>query len=79
LQVAEAAKAVATFGLPREVDPRDALLEEVHRTAGAVAWLHEQVQALQTADVVWGVTEEVDKMAGEFPGTDTKRAAEVNV
>ncbi|MFI1194068.1 hypothetical protein ACH4T9_12535 [Micromonospora sp. NPDC020750] len=79
IQTAEAAKAVVTFGLPREVDPRDALLEEVHRTAGAVAWLHEQVQALDPNDVVWGKTEEVDKMAGEFPGTDTKRAAEVNV
>ncbi|MCG5464212.1 hypothetical protein MED01_002377 [Micromonospora sp. MED01] len=78
-QTALAEQAVKTFGLPREVDPRDALLEEVHRTAGAVAWLHEQVQALQAADVVWGKTEEVDKMAGEFPGTDTKRAAEVNV
>lgn len=79
IQVAEAAKAVKTFGLPREVDPRDALLEEVHRTAGAVAWLHEQVQALRTEDVVWGVTEEVTKDAGEFPGVDTTRAAKVNV
>lgn len=79
IQVAEAAKAVATFGLPREVDPRDALLEEVHRTAGAVAWLHEQVQALRSEDVVWGVTEEVTKDAGEFPGVDTTRAAKVNV
>ncbi|MEV1315355.1 hypothetical protein AB0J14_04640 [Micromonospora arborensis] len=78
-QKALAEQAVKTFGLPREIDPRDALLEEVHRTAGAVAWLHEQVQALQAAEVVWGVTEEVDKMAGEFPGTDVKRAAEVNV
>lgn len=79
IQVAEAARAVATFGLPREVDPRDALLEEVYRTAGAVDWLHQQVQALQAEQVVWGKTEEVDKQAGEFPGTDTKRAAEVNV
>src|SRR5690348_4530669 len=37
--VAVAARAVATFGLPREVDPRDALLEEVYRSAGAVDWL----------------------------------------
>ncbi|MFF0822389.1 hypothetical protein ACFYUR_18665 [Micromonospora haikouensis] len=79
IQEAEAVKAVVTFGLSREVDPRDALLEEVHRTAGAVAWLHEQVQALRTEDVVWGVTEEVTKDAGEFPGVDTTRAAKVNV
>src|SRR5690349_4926946 len=49
-QKALAEQAVKAFGLPREVDPRDALLEEVHRTAGAVAWLHEQVQALRTED-----------------------------
>ena len=78
-QKALAEQAVKTFGLPREVDPRDALLEEVYRTAGAVDWLHQQVQALQAEQVVWGKTEEVDKQAGEFPGTDTKRAAEVNV
>ncbi|MGA3562643.1 hypothetical protein [Melissospora conviva] len=74
-----AEKAVAAFGLPREIDPRDALLEEVYRTAGAVDWLHQQVQALQAAEVVWGVTEEVTKDAGEFPGVDTTRSAEVNV
>ncbi|GGM27008.1 hypothetical protein GCM10011608_09780 [Micromonospora sonchi] len=78
-QKALAEQAVKTFGLPREIDPRDALLEEVHRTAGAVAWLHEQVQALTPDQVVWGKTEEVDKQAGEFPGVDTKHAAEVNV
>lgn len=79
LQVARAAEAVATFGLRREIDPRDALLEEVYRTAGAVDWLHQQVQALAAEDVVWGKTEEVDKQAGEFPGVDTRRAAEVNL
>ncbi|MEU8334817.1 hypothetical protein [Micromonospora tulbaghiae] len=78
-QKALAEKAVATFGLPREIDPRDALLEEVYRTAGAVDWLHQQVQALQANEVVWGVTEEVTKDAGEFPGVDTTRAAEVNI
>lgn len=74
-----AERAVVTFGLPREVDPRDALLEEVYRTAGAVDWLHQQVQALQAEQVVWGKTEAVEKQAGEFPGVDTKHAAEVNV
>jgi hypothetical protein len=78
-QKALAEQAVKTFGLPREIDPRDALLEEVHRTAGAVAWLHEQVQALRAEDVVWGKVEEVDKQASEFAGIDTKHAAEVNV
>lgn len=71
----QAAEAVKTFGLPREIDPRDALLEEVYRTAGAVDWLHQQVQALTAADVIWGRTEEIHKDAGEFPGVDTTYSA----
>jgi hypothetical protein len=59
--VAMAESAVKTFGLSREIDPRDALLEEVYRTAGAVDWLAKQVQALDTASVVWGRTEETDE------------------
>lgn len=74
-----AARAAATFGLPREVDPRDALLEEVYRTAGVVDWLQRKVRDLQDEDVVWGITEEVTKDSGEFPGVDTTRAAAVNV
>lgn len=38
--------AVATYGLPREIDPSEALLEEVFRTAGHVAWIEAQVHAL---------------------------------
>lgn len=71
--------AVVTFGLPREVDPRDALLEEVYRTAGTVDWLSRKVRELQDQDVVWGKTQEVVKDSGEFPGTDTTKSAEVNV
>lgn len=52
----KAARAVATYGLPREVDPHDALLEEVHRTAGHVAWLGEIVTDLEQGDLVWGIT-----------------------
>lgn len=39
LEAEHAQEAVATFGLPRDVDPHVALLEEVHRTAGHIAWL----------------------------------------
>jgi len=78
-QRALAEKAVATFGLPREVDLREALLEEVYRTAGAVDWLHQKVQALQAEEVIWGKAEEVDKQSGEFPGTDVTHKAAVHV
>jgi hypothetical protein len=40
----KAAKAVVTYGLPREISPDAALLEEVWRTAGHVQWLGELVQ-----------------------------------
>lgn len=78
-QLVQAARAVATFGLPREIDPRDALLEEVYRTAGAVDWLHQQVQRLEAEQVTWGKAESVEKTAGEFPGVDTTHRAAVNV
>lgn len=42
-----AAAAVVTFGLPRTIDPHTALLEEVHRTAGHVAYLGEIVAQLE--------------------------------
>jgi hypothetical protein len=75
-QVEEARAAVVTYGLPREVDPGQALLEEVHRTAGHVAWLASVVADLEREEVVWGVVEETDKPVTESGGgTETKRKA----
>lgn len=78
LQQREAVLAVETFGLPRKVDPHTALLEELHRSAGAVEWLGAVVADLERDDVVWGVAEQVEKLAGEFPGIDTTKAAKPN-
>lgn len=72
-------KAVATYGLARDVSPTEALLEEVRYTAGHVAWLREQVQALETGDLVWGMTEQAEKQATEFQGTDTTYGAKPSV
>ncbi len=74
-----ARRAVITYGLPRDISPADALLEEVRYTAGHVAWLREKVRELEDADLVWGVTEESDQQATEFPGVNTTRAAKPNV
>ncbi len=79
LQTAQAEQAVATYGLPREIDPREALLEEVYRAAGAVDWLRAQVERLTAEQVIWGKAEEVEKQAGEFPGVDTTHKAAVHV
>lgn len=74
-----ARKAVETYGLPRDISPTDALLEEVRYSAGHVAWLRAKVAEIEAEDLVWGKTEEVDKNASEFAGTDTTHAAAVNV
>ncbi len=74
-----ARKAVATYGLARDIPAIDALLEEVHWTAGHVAWLRERVAELEPDALVWGVTEESDQQATEFPGINTTRGAKPNV
>ncbi|MFZ1361335.1 MAG: hypothetical protein WAS05_00160 [Candidatus Nanopelagicales bacterium] len=71
----KAEQAVATLGLPREVDPGTALLEEVHRTAGHVAWLEQQIRDLDPEALTWGKTSEVHKTATEFAGVDTTHEA----
>lgn len=43
--------AVETYGLPREVEPHDALMEEIHRTAGHVAWLELRVRIIEEAEL----------------------------
>jgi hypothetical protein len=48
---AEAEKAVQTYGLSREIGPEEALLEEVHWTAGHVAWLRQVVAELEQKEL----------------------------
>lgn len=55
-QEAEAARQVQTLGLPIDITPTDALLEEVRWTAGHVRWLREKVQELDDQALVWGTT-----------------------
>jgi hypothetical protein len=45
-QKLQAIKARDLFGLPRDIDPQSALLEEVQRTAGHVDWLGEVIREL---------------------------------
>lgn len=75
----QARRAVLTYGLPREVDPAAALLEEVHRTAGHVAWLAQKIRGLDEDALTWGVAEESEKNASMFPGTDRKLKARPSV
>lgn len=68
LEEAKASAAATTLGLPVEIDPHAALLGEVHRSAGVVAWLTLQVQQLQASEVVWGRTKEADQEGGPGGG-----------
>lgn len=52
-----------TYGMPLDVDPATALLEEVQRTAGAVAFLEAKVRELAPEELVWGVVEEITEWA----------------
>lgn len=70
-----AAAAVATYGAPRDIDPVSALFEEVHRTAGHVAWLSNVVAHIDPENLVWGVTQETEQTSGEFPGVDIVKQA----
>lgn len=56
LQERSALLALESFGIPVVVDPHTALLEELHRTAGAVAWLGAIVAGLDREDVAWGTS-----------------------
>jgi len=51
-----ARRMVATYGLPIAISPEQAIIDEVHRTAGHIAWLSQQLRDLDPEDLVWGVT-----------------------
>lgn len=78
-QKSQARRDVETFGLPVEVDPAEALLEEVQRTAGHVAWLSEQVRGIDPDDLIWGRTKTRQGRGAEGPIDVTDEAAAVNV
>ena len=64
----ERARAAAeTLGLPREVDPHQALLEEVHRAAGVVHWVAARVAGLEAEAVA---TRRVITKAGDIEEID---------
>lgn len=74
-----ARKAMESYGQKIDINPIDALLDEVRWTAGHVAWLRERVQEIEQASLVWGTTSMVSKAATEFPGTDSTEEAKPNI
>jgi hypothetical protein len=72
-------RATATYGVPRDITPGPALLEEVKISAGHVEWLRGKVAGLEPDSLTWGVAEVATKQATEFTGTDTTERAALNV
>jgi hypothetical protein len=62
LEAEQAQRAVDTFGLPREIDPHAALIEELCRTAGHVAWLQRRLAGSADSDLV-----QFNPVTGERP------------
>lgn len=53
----EAKRQATILGLPRDVSPSEALLEEIRWSAGHVDWLRGKVQEIEDVrDLVWGAT-----------------------
>jgi len=65
-RVAEASSQVMTLGLSIETTPDQALLDELYRTAGEVAWLDSKVRQLDDENLIWGITRE--KTGGDDHG-----------
>jgi hypothetical protein len=71
------------FGAPRDVDPGVALLEEIHRSAGHVAWLENKVRGLEESELVWGTVMMVHEersggQGGDYTLTRKENRATIN-
>lgn len=72
------------LGAPREIDPGMALLEEIHRSAGHVAWLEQKCRDLEESELVWGQIMEVHEEkdgggpTGNYTLTRTENRAFIN-
>lgn len=68
---------VVTYGLPIDITPEAALLAEVHRAAGHVAWLEAQIRLLPEDELTWGITRV--KEGGDDRGTTREAQPHVYV
>lgn len=75
IEAQEVARDMVTLGLPVDIDPTEALLQEVRRTAGHVAWLAERVQALDEDDLTWGRVQHDEGIGPEGPIDKTTHKA----
>lgn len=74
-----AAQAVATYGIRSDLPTGEALLEEAQWSHGHAVWLRGVIQMIDPDALTWGVVEETEKGATEFPGVDVKKMAAPSV
>lgn len=67
---AEFLRAYGDVERPAE-DPAVVVSRLMRQASGHVAWLLERVQETEAEALVWGMTSEVERQGGEFPGVDT--------
>lgn len=80
VELARAERAVVTYGLPREIDPFDALREEIARTAGHIQYLSDIISTIEEEALVWGKTlEEAGKGTGQKEGNTAKIRSEAGI
>lgn len=71
-------KAIVTLGLPQDIDPAKALLDEISRTYGTVLWLQGKVRELEPDQLVWGEVEKQQGIGPQGPVDTTTEKAEFN-
>lgn len=71
--------AVKTLGLPVDIDPAKALLDEIAYTYGHVQWLRGKVQELGARELTWGVTQKDDGIGPQGPVDMTTEKSGPNV
>ena len=74
----EMASAVVTLGLPVDIDPAKALLDEIAVTYGHVQWLRLKVQELGADELVWGRTQTDQGVGPQGPVDTTTEKAGAN-
>lgn len=74
---AEVAGLLVTYGEPIDIDPAQALLSEVRRTAGHVEWLGRILAALPPEELTFGRAEVTSKPAPSEDGTVAMVAEEI--
>ncbi len=63
----QARRAMIVLGEPVVgLDPFDALMEEIARTAGHVRWLEAQIRGVSVRELIWGTTS-IEKSVGDDP------------